>query len=57
MKRRNRKRKNKNGNLCEDSFSKELKNQGEDGKIMRMLYLRTPMDTYIKKVNDEPLSH
>lgn len=50
-------RRKKNRRLRDDEFSKSLKEQGEEGKIMRMLYLRNPMDIYIKKVSDEPVSH
>jgi hypothetical protein len=43
--------------LVQDEFSRDLASQGEDGKILSMLYLRNPMDTYIRKVNDESIQH
>lgn len=43
--------------ISDDQFSKDLAQQGELGRTMRMLYLRNEMDTYIRKVNDESIQH
>lgn len=43
--------------FTDDYFSRELGAQGEDGKLMRMLYLRNEMDTYKRRLMDEPVSH
>lgn len=47
----------KKDNLSDDEFSEMLKEQGREGKNMRFLYLRNPMDVYIKKVSDESISY
>lgn len=41
--------------LSDDEFSKELSNQGEEGKFMRLLYLNSWVKIYRHKVQDEPL--
>jgi hypothetical protein len=41
--------------MMDDSFSRELENQGDDGRWLRYLYLQESMVTYRKRVNDEPL--
>ena len=43
--------------LVDNKFSEDLKDQGDEGKTMRMLYLRDPMITYAKKVNDESIQY
>ena len=50
-----KKRTRKNGVFVEDDFSKELKKQGDDGMILRRLYLCQPMVHYMNRVNDESL--
>ena len=50
-------RRHRNGTMVEDEFSKALAEQGQEGQIMRMLYLRNPMDIYMRKVNDESIRH
>ena len=49
-------RKKKN-TMKDDEFSKALKKQGPEGRLMAMLYLRNPMITYNKKVNDESIQY
>lgn len=41
----------------EDSFSKELKRQGPEGRYMAQLYLKNPMSIYTRKVNDESIRY
>ena len=41
--------------LSDDPFSRELSNQGEDGKLMRLLYLNPWIKTYRHRIEDESL--
>ena len=41
--------------MVEDAFSRELARQGDEGRMMRLLYLQESMITYCKRVQDEPL--
>ena len=43
--------------LPEDDFSRELKTQGDDGKLLALLYQRNPMAVYIKRVSDESIRY
>lgn len=43
--------------IVDDNFSREFEEQGPEGKLFRMLYLRNPMVTYMKKVQDESLRY
>ena len=43
--------------LRDDKFSSELKKQGKDGKLLSILYLRNPMQTYMKRVLDESIRY
>ena len=39
----------------DDEFSEAFKHQGNDGKLIRMLYLRNEMETYMRRVRDESI--
>jgi len=46
-----------NGKLPEDNFSRALSNQGDEGKLMRILYLKHPTVIYQRKVSDESIRY
>lgn len=41
--------------MQDDEFSLELSEQGDTGRYFRVLYLREPMITYRKRVEDESI--
>ncbi len=43
--------------LSDDDFSRDLKEQGKDGKLLARLYLIHPMELYKKRILDEPIQY
>ena len=45
----------KRRSLSDNDFSRELAKQGDEGKFMRLLFLKNPMVIYMARLNDEPI--